>query len=82
MQQTIISVIVQHKSLWVIIIKNGKTLFYSDAKLQSITTETVKNYINTMPARMQALIEAKEEKQNITFLLLCENKHILVDNKM
>ncbi len=52
------------------IVKHCILLFYSDAQLQSIKTETAEKYIKVMPARMQAVIKAK---QNSTFFyFLCE----------
>ncbi len=47
------------------IVKHCILFFYSDAQLQSIKTETVEKYIQVMPARMKAVIKAK---QNSVFL--------------
>ncbi len=49
------------------IVKHCILFFYSDAQLQSIKTETAEKYIKVMPARMQAVIKAK---QNINVLFL------------
>ncbi len=56
------------------IVKHFISFFYSDAQLQSITTETVEKYIKTKPARMQAVFKAKGGN----FCFLCVNKDYLV----
>lgn len=63
--------------------KNCKELFPSDSQKESMTTETLENDMNTMPARMLAVIKTKGGNTNDDrFFWLCANKDNLVDNKM
>lgn len=48
-----------------------------------MTTETLENDMNTMPARMLAVIKTKGGNTNdYSFFWLCANKDNLVENKI